>query len=141
MLVLVPLWTGAVALFQIAFRSHAEVKVQALTCDTAFVMLAVTNTGERAGILGRSSLLVQMDGRPVGEPIPLHPIDEHAVVRPQEAFVLKLQPRVEGVASGLPMPADATRCRYQISTTVSGFDGSSHDEFVTCPCPSSSASR
>lgn len=140
-LAIVPLWTGAVSLYKIAFHHAAEIKIQALTCDISAVTLVVTNSGDRAGILGSSSLSLQVNDISVGKPITLRAVEEHPVVRPRETFVLRLEPRVEGVPSVIPVPTNAKTCAYHVATEVREFERGSHEALVSCACPASPATH
>ena len=138
-LAIAPLWAGGLSLYKIAFRSDADVKVQALICESSAITLAVTNTGRHAGILGNSSVTLQVNGKPAGKPIRLQPAEQHSVVQPEEAFALKFEPRVEGVAASLPTPFGANACEYSVATAIRDFDGDPHDVIVSCPCPAPAA--
>ena len=130
-----PLWTGALSLYKLAFRHAAEVKVQALTCESDVVSLAITNSGGRAGILGNSRVSLEVNNEVVNRPTVLQAEKEHPVVKPQESFVLKMVPRIDGIASKIPSPPSSASCRYRIATQVREFDGASHDVTASCPCP------
>lgn len=134
-LAMLPLWTGAISLYNIAFRRAADVKILAVSCELATVSLAITNSGGHPGILGRSSVSLQVNGAVVGKPILLKASKEQAIVRPQETFVLNLRPLIEDVPTSIPVPISAKACSYRVVTTVREFQGSSHELTTSCSCP------
>jgi hypothetical protein len=134
MVALIPLWTAAVSLYSIAF-GHADLKVQALSCSAQEITLAVTNSGRRAGILVRSSLVVEMDGESVGSSMLLQPAKEHSLVRPKESFVLSLKPQIEGVPTSAPLNPGGRVCTYHIDSVIQSFEERSETLRTSCRCP------
>lgn|GEM_PF-4294979 len=140
-LALLPLWSGALALREIAFPNHkAAVKFHPISCTKEVVILAVTNSGDRPGIISEFSLNILVDNRLAKETFDLIPRTERRVVLPGETFTLELEPRVEGVLAPLPTPKRFLKtCEYRILTRVAAFDLSAYPTTVSCPCAGSMA--
>jgi len=136
-LALLPLWSGALALLEIAFPNHkAEVKFQPISCTKDAVILAVTNTGDRPGIISKSVLTMWVGNQITEAKFDLMPATKQRVVRPGQTFTLQLGPQVEGTSSTLPSGRSKS-CEYRIETQVDAFDLGSYPVTVKCPCPGS----
>ena len=133
-LAILPLWTGAVSLYNIAFGSAARVRVQPLTCGSDTVTLAVTNEGGQAGIVGKSTVMVRVDGQAASSALVLDSAELPKVVAPQATMVLSLGPTIENVKATLPTPSTGAACEYAIVTEIRGFDGSASHAETTCSC-------
>jgi hypothetical protein len=124
------------ALRELAFPHHkADIKFHAIACTKERIFLAVTNSGDRAGIMTEFSLRLVADSHVAGEEFALMPRKERRVVLPGETFTLELEPRIEGVLASLPAPGGLlTACEYRITTSVDAFDLGSSLTTVSCPC-------
>lgn len=135
-LALLPLWTGASALRELAFPHHkSDVRFHPIVCTRERMILAVTNSGDRAGIMTEFSLVIVVDSREAKEKFALIPQKERRIVRPGETFTLNLEPRVEGVPAPLPASTGLGKtCEYRIAMQVDAFDLGTYSATVNCPC-------
>lgn len=135
-LTLLPVWTGARALWVLAFPNHkTEVRSLAIECSAESLILAFTNSGDRPGIVSGFSLRTVVDGREAKEEVSLVPATDRRLVSPGETFTLPLLPQIEGVAVPLPLPTGAWKsCEHRVSTVVKGFDGETSLLTSSCPC-------
>lgn len=136
-LAIAPLWAGAASLYNLAFRSQADVKMRPIQCSESAIQLAVTNVGRNAGLLGQSAVAVKVAGRKEETPIALQSSTERVVVKAQETFILDLRPHYKGTPLLLPKQPKEQTCEYVITTPVSEFDGPERQAVTTCDCPSS----
>jgi hypothetical protein len=135
MLALLPLWSGALALREIAFHDHkAEIRLEPITCTRDMIVIAVTNSGDRPGIISQSTLNVAIDKQVANEKFNLVPRTGSQIVKPGETFTLELEPRVEGILAPLPIPNSRSECEYRIITRIDSFERNWHPLMVSCPC-------
>jgi hypothetical protein len=135
---LLPLWQGAQALRQIANPDHhAQVEFIAMACTRDHVVLAVTNSGDRPGIISAVTLHVFVDGKEPNAPFTLTPPASQRVVEPGRTLTLELSPTVEGVPTQFPEAPDTQAiCEYRISIEVYAFAKGDSSMTLSCPCAS-----
>jgi hypothetical protein len=135
-LALVPLWSGAFALRQLAFPDHRpQVKIRPIACTEQGLVLAVTNSGKGPGLVGESSLHVEVGGRAAAETFDLIPAGER-IAMPDSTWTLKLEPRVRGTTALLPTTnGHESPCEYRGAIRVDAFEGPGSTIPLRCPCP------
>src|SRR6185295_5160288 len=93
-LALVPLWSGALALRQLAFPDHRpNVRIRPIACTEQGLVLAITNSGKGPGLFGESTLRVEVGGQAASETFALMPAADQRIAMPDTTSTLRLEPR------------------------------------------------
>jgi predicted nucleic acid-binding Zn ribbon protein len=134
-LALLPLWSGASSLRQLAFPRHgAEVHVRPVRCTPDQIDLAVTNSGDRPAILVDFTLEVRSDGTPLKQYALVPKSVDSRLLKPDDTFILGLEPRTEGAPVTVPTVSTKV-CEYRARVRIEGFSENPDDVTVTCACP------
>jgi len=136
-LALVPLWSGALALRQLAFPDHRpNVRIRPIACTEQGLVLAITNSGKGPGLFGESTLRVEVGGQAASETFALMPAADQRIAMPDTTSTLRLEPR--SGATPVPLPTangHGTSCEYQVTIRIDSFEGPASMIPLTCPCP------
>jgi hypothetical protein len=143
-LALVPLWTGAIALWALAFREPAaELRAAAPICEKARVLLAFVNDGDATAVLklplGRILQGAQTSSLNV-ELLPDPPDQYPYLLAPKQSSPVTLRPKVAGLSTPLPTKSSDTSdtCILIVETVFRGFKGREATAAAQCPCPAES---
>lgn len=140
-LTLLPLWTGAYALWNIAFKEPvAELQLAAPICEKTRVVLAIANYGDAAAILSMPRLKVLNYPNPP-KPFDLRPISDYRyLVDAKGSFQVTLTPQISEILSPLPTPnsSDPHACSIAIEVPFTGFKGRPDVAKAKCDCPQES---
>jgi hypothetical protein len=140
-LALLPLWTGAYALWNIAFKEPVvQLQLAAPICQKTRVVLAIANYGDAMAILSIPRLNVLNDPNPL-KPFDLRPISDYPyLVDAKRSFQVTLTPQIGGLVSPLPTPNSSNphACSIVIEVPFTGFKGRGDLAKAKCDCPQES---
>jgi hypothetical protein len=143
-LALVPLWTGAIALWALAFREPAaELRAAAPVCEQGRVVLALVNDGDSAAVLKLPLLKIVRGTQTTMSNVELLPdssVQYPYLLAPKQSSPVALRPQVSGLLAPLPTKSkDASdTCTLIVETGFRGFKGREGTAAAQCPCPSES---
>jgi hypothetical protein len=135
LLAVVPLWTGAWALLQLALYREAHLRVLPVACGPESLSIAATNIGGRPAMVEGSDLEVVADGELLANRLPLVPREENSVLQPNDTRIYSLAPVISGIPTMIPRPVSSQSCIYRILIRVKDFEDRSDLIQLTCPCP------
>lgn len=127
-LAIVPLWSGAISLWTLAFPEPAKVKLALASCKADGVLAYLTNVGGSPAMLGQPRISFPMDGRWTRFEMEF-PMDEDDLLsEPDEIDIVTLSPPPEASFS----TDDQGGCRLRVAFPVIGEE----DEpgLVEAPC-------
>lgn len=133
-LALVPLYSAAISLRQLAVKERPEPKIRAvvLSCDTVRIAVAVANVGSAAGVV-RTPEMELLKGGDVSERYALDPNDDRSggsrVVKVGETAELNLVRRVSGAEA---LPIEDPSVELVVRVHYLGFDGQSGSASDRC---------
>jgi hypothetical protein len=140
-LALVPLWTGAVALWALAFREpEAKLRTALSACEAQSLSLALVNDGDAYAILSVPEVKLSRDGQVKPLAIVLKSEQTYpSLLGPKQGASVTLRPQVEGLLSPLPTRAsEKEACVLVIETRFQGFKSKQDTASAACSCPSAS---
>jgi hypothetical protein len=136
-LALLPLWTMAVSLRELAFaRQVADLRFSVLSCTPQTISVAVSNVGTQAGIMRQPRFAMVEDGRRREVERELRTAEAERVVKPGEVLIAAYTGWVSNSPADFPARSASSRgCRYQLTWPVTTFDAPAPPVEATCTCP------
>jgi hypothetical protein len=139
----VPLWTGAYALWNIAFREPAaDLQIVAPVCERTRLLLAMANFGDATAILSPPRLSETRAGAATERTdlqfSPESKDDKYPyVLAPKKDLQIVLRPQISGTLDELPtINADSSgSCKIAIKIAFKGFKGREGAAETECACP------
>ena len=141
-LALIPLWTGAFALWTFVFREPAaELRAVAARCEQQRVVLALVNDGDSAAALNLPALKIVRGGQTTPSKVELTPDPSTQypyLLGPKQSSSVTLRPQVASLAAPLPTNSQDTpeTCTLKVEVIFRGFKAREGIASAQCPCPS-----
>ena len=124
--------------------TSARLSAIPVACEREIVRIALTNLGDRAGLVRSVGLTLRLDGVP-GESAVLAPIGESVpsdkdkvLVEPGKARVIAYAWQIAGAPGAIPVPTVGShKCTYSMLVDTVDFEGNNRAIPLECSCPSS----
>ena len=140
-LALIPLWSGAFALWALAFREPtAELRLAAPVCELGRIVLAFVNDGDTPAVLKLPNLKVERQSQITASHLELVPEPSAQypyLLAPKQSTAITLQPKVAGLSNQLPSKSKDPHdlCMLTVETAFQGFKGRDGIASTRCQCP------
>lgn len=133
---LVPLWSMAWSLWQIAVPHNADIHVSALTCDSKEIAVAAANIGQKIGVIKSVDFaVVRNPPADIYRDSRTLTTDQSTLIKPNDLITLKYRPSPNGPEE-LPVRQSSSTCKYQLTFTALGLGVATPDQTTaTCDCP------
>ncbi len=134
---LLPLWSMAVSLWQIAKPRNAEIHLSALMCTAREITVAAANIGQKTGAVKSVNFKIVRDPPQKESDRDSRTLttDQIVPIKPNDVVILKYRPSPGGFEE-LPLRQSSVHCEYQLFFTALGLsDTASDHSTVTCDCP------
>jgi hypothetical protein len=140
-LALIPLWSGAIALWALAFKEPAaELRVAAPVCEQGRIVLAFVNDGDTPAVLKLPSLKVVRQSQTTASDLELVPEPSAQypyLLAPKQSTTVALQSKLAGLSHELPSKSKDSHdlCMLTVETAFQGFKGRDGIASTQCQCP------
>jgi hypothetical protein len=132
-----PLGDAALSLREIAAGRHrADVKVEAVSCSSSAITIAVMNFGKGPAFIGSPSFRVAGSYSGDASQILLRSESTVAVIEPSAVKTLQLVGWIGSASVALPSRKGAEACSYQTTLQINDAYGATTRE-AACECPAS----
>jgi hypothetical protein len=132
---LLSLASAALSLRQL-IPSPANLSVMPLACESQLLELAVTNLGDKPGMIRQVSLDFRVNGKLVDKNILLTAMKGEKIIAAHQTNKLEYKRLVEGAPAPFAVPsAGVEKCVYVISVQTVDSEGTEELFEVECNCP------
>jgi hypothetical protein len=115
--------------------SPANLRVIPLACEKESVELAVSNLGDKPGMVRRVAVHILADGRLLQNEAILTAKSGEKIVKPHETEKIEYVMLSSGLPIPLPIPSvGVEKCTMIIAVQVVDFEGGDSELEVKCPC-------
>lgn len=115
--------------------SPANLKVIPLACEKESVELAVSNLGDKPGMVRRVAVQIMADGGLLENEFVLSATSGEKIVKPHETEKIEYVMLSSGLPIPLPIPSvGVEKCTLIIAVQTVDFEGSELKQEVRCPC-------
>ena len=127
--------SAALSLRELVPRS-ANLSVIPLACESESVELAVSNLGDKPGMIRKVSLKFRVDGNLGDKKMLLAAMKGEKIIAPHETSNIEYKRFIADAEASFSVPSvDTKTCEYVISVQTADFEGIEAQQEVECHCP------